>query len=471
MKHIKIGLTLTAIATLVACGGGSSGGGSSGGSGGITAAATHSGQFVDAPTKGLSYVASPSGLSGVTDDAGNFTFQTGDTVSFKIVTSNGDITLGSLTPDTPTDANSKSVIHVLSLSNGVAAAQILQSLGGTGSTVDVSNVGTLTQAEVDSFNNYLSSGGLTVKPSKVTISDLAALGNSIGSVSSLNSQNLKKSASELLSGKTLIYSSINELQDLPTSPPSTSKLKIGEFGVLYFDSTGVSKHLCVNSPWIDLVNTSAIYSDTPGSGNNCGGTGLVTYSGTWSQVAGYNNKISSTVYSDTVEATFLSLDERQGLWTSSIPTLTAPYIHGAKGSGVYTILDSKFSISDLAGKTFKIGGQPTCTNGFAISVFNSLGTSYKVSCELNRTDGQTNTPAQGVAENDSMFPGLVKLTDSGESSWVGVKNGSSIKDGTIAVINPGNENCGDPAFTNGPGGPRFSMNNCGYARFYKIKMQ
>ena len=460
MKH---GLLLSLVATTLisACGGG--------GGAGTSSPVTHGGQFVDAPTQGLIYTASPSGLTGTTDASGNFIFRAGDSVSFKITTSNGDVPIGTLIPDTPTDISSKSVVHVLSLSNGVAAAQILQSLGGTGSTINVSNINTFSQAEVDSLNTYLSSGGLTAKPARVTVTDVAALANAIGSVSSLTSQNLKKSASELLSGKTMIYSSINELQDLPTSPPSTTKLKIGGFGILHFDPTGVSKHLCVNSPWIDLVNTSAIYSDTPGSGNNCGGSGLVTYSGTWSQVTGAPNKITSTVYSDTVEATFLSLDERQGLWTGSIPTLPAPYTKGARASGVYTILNSSFSISALAGKTFKIGGQPTCNNGFAVSSFNSSGNGYQVSCEFSRLDGQPNTPVQGVSENDAMFPGLVKLTDSGDSFWIGVKNGSTISDGTIAIVYPGNENCGDPAFTNGPGGPSFSMDNCGYARFYQIK--
>ena len=461
MRNVLLSIS---IVFLTACGGGGGGGG------GTSTPVAHSGQFVDAPTKGLIYTASPSGLTGTTDASGNFTFRTNDTVSFKIVTSNGDVPLGALIPDTPTDASSKSVIHVLSLSNGVAAAQILQSLGGTGSTLEVSNVNTLSQAEVDSFNTYLSSGGLTTKPTKVTVTEAAALGHSISSVSSLPSQTLKKSASELLSGKTMIYSMITELQDLPTSPPSTTRLKLGEFGVLYFNPSGVSKHLCVNSPWIDTVNKSEIYSATPGSGNNCG-SGTDIYSGTWAQVSGSPNKIKSTTYTDPFEATFLSLDDRQGLWTGSIPTLPAPYVNGAKGTGIYTILNSSFSVTALAGKTFKIGGEPTCNNGFAVSVFNSSGTGYQVSCEFSRLDGQPNTPVQGSTENDNMFPGLVKMTDSGESFWIGVKNGTTISDGTVAVVYTGNQNCGDPRFTNGSGGPRFSMANCGYARFYQIKQK
>ena len=94
-----------------------------------------------------------------------------------------------------------------------------------------------------------------------------------------------------------------------------------------------------------------------------------------------------------------------------------------------------------------------------------------MSCEFSRLDGQPNTPVQGSTENDNMFPGLVKMTDSGESFWIGVKNGTTISDGTVAVVYTGNQNCGDPRFTNGSGGPRFSMANCGYARFYQIKQK
>ena len=104
-------------------------------------------------------------------------------------------------------------------------------------------------------------------------------------------------------------------------------------------------------------------------------------------------------------------------------------------------------------------------------MFNSSGTGYQVSCEFSRLDGQPNTPVQGSTENDNMFPGLVKMTDSGESFWIGVKNGTTISDGTVAVVYTGNQNCGDPRFTNGSGGPRFSMANCGYARFYQIKQK
>ena len=85
MRNILISIS---IALLTACGGGGGGGA------GTSTPVTHSGQFVDAPTKGLIYTASPSGLAGTTDASGNFTFRTNDTVSFKIVTSNGDVPLG-----------------------------------------------------------------------------------------------------------------------------------------------------------------------------------------------------------------------------------------------------------------------------------------------------------------------------------------------------------------------------------------
>lgn len=101
------------IALITACGGGG---------GGNTAVST--GQFVNAPAKGVSYRTS-SGLSGVTDANGNFQFRDGDTVSFSLDLGNGnELSLGSATGGT--------AVSVLSLSgNGIdplAVSQVLQTL-------------------------------------------------------------------------------------------------------------------------------------------------------------------------------------------------------------------------------------------------------------------------------------------------------------------------------------------------------
>ncbi len=74
---------------LAACGGG--GGGSDSGSSPAPTPTAQQGYFIDSAVEGLNYSASPSGLVGVTDSAGEYNYQPGDTITFSI----GNIVLGS----------------------------------------------------------------------------------------------------------------------------------------------------------------------------------------------------------------------------------------------------------------------------------------------------------------------------------------------------------------------------------------
>ena len=345
-------LCLLAFLALAACGGG--GGGSS--------STTYSGQFIDSPTQGLKYVASPSGLSGTTDSEGTFTFQSGDIVTFTIATPNGNIAIGSVAPPVPDSTSSKTVVHVLSIPNGAAAAQTLQSLSSTGadaSVLNLSNVASMSAAEVQTFNDYISSGGATIAPTVAGVtfvSKVAALNNSIKSISNLSGQTLKNSASSVLSGKVLIHSAITELVDYPTEKVSrqvsNTKLRLGDFGITYFKADGNLISMCVNSPWIDPINSSQLFSDEAGSGNDCGNEFLTTSQ--WTAPSGTTSKI---VTSDGMTLNFAVLDEQQGIWNGVLASLPSPYPNGATGSGIYTILRSDLSINDFKGKTLKIGGQ------------------------------------------------------------------------------------------------------------------
>lgn len=92
LRHAAI--AVVAGSALAACGGGDSG--------------VLSGTFFDAEVQGLSYSASPSGLSGVTTADGKFDYKAGDIVTFKL----GSVTLGSapasaqITPKSIGDATS-----------------------------------------------------------------------------------------------------------------------------------------------------------------------------------------------------------------------------------------------------------------------------------------------------------------------------------------------------------------------------
>ncbi len=78
-------LSISAASLIASCGGGGGGG---------TTTSTLQGQFVDAPVAGLEYSTS-SGITGVTDADGYFSYREGDTVTFKI----GKITLGDAKAD------------------------------------------------------------------------------------------------------------------------------------------------------------------------------------------------------------------------------------------------------------------------------------------------------------------------------------------------------------------------------------
>ena len=73
---LRAAIAATLTSGLVACGGGSSGGGSN-------PPSEQAGQFVDSPVGGLEYTTS-SGLSGITNDAGEFKYKEGDEVTFEV---------------------------------------------------------------------------------------------------------------------------------------------------------------------------------------------------------------------------------------------------------------------------------------------------------------------------------------------------------------------------------------------------
>lgn len=111
---VRYGAVLFAGLLIVACGG--SGGGKGGGG------TTSTGVFLDAEVEGLTWQASPSGLTGTTNAAGEFRYREGDTVSFSV----GAILLGTapavsiMTPHTLASAIDADTL----LQAGVSAADV-----------------------------------------------------------------------------------------------------------------------------------------------------------------------------------------------------------------------------------------------------------------------------------------------------------------------------------------------------------
>jgi len=97
-RSVQRGLLVLAVVALAAAGCGGGGGGASA----PAAPVAGSGILVDSPVAGVTYAATPSGKSGVTDSNGAYNFNVGDTVEFKL----GTLVLGNVTATgivTPTE--------------------------------------------------------------------------------------------------------------------------------------------------------------------------------------------------------------------------------------------------------------------------------------------------------------------------------------------------------------------------------
>jgi hypothetical protein len=130
MKNIFL-ITLFSL-FLAACGGTNDTGGTNGTNDTNDTGDTNTGVFIDAPVKGLTYKAIPSGETGTTNAAGEFEYVAGDSVVFSM----GTLELGAGKPDG--DAK----IKITQLPNALLIAQLLQTLDIDASEdgIDVSGI-------------------------------------------------------------------------------------------------------------------------------------------------------------------------------------------------------------------------------------------------------------------------------------------------------------------------------------------
>jgi len=442
----KLALSVFFITVLASCGGG--GGGSS--------TTTYSGQFIDAPTKGLTYTASPSGLTGTTDANGTFKFQASDMVSFAIPTSSGSISIGVQSPPTPASSTESAIVHVSTMDNANQVAQTLQSLGGTGSVIDVSNVA-LTSTEKTQINDYIASGAVTTLPPKLTVNAGDALFNAMSSLGNLPVKTNSTSVSGLLSGNVVVHTGvINAKLALGDWAGRTIKLPIDE--ISYFKSDKTMWTLCVNSPWIDSQNSN-------NQGRLCGADGIIQ-TGSWAVPTGSTNAFTITNsnypnFLDTV--TFVDVNAKQGLYTDSEPN-AYDTVQSFTGFGQYIFMSNTWNKSYLAGATYYVGGADQCTDGIIKFVYNSDATTYVQNCKTARVDGGSNTAVTGGTLADvSGIPGLAKITATDATvMYVGVAEGSTPKSGRSILVKPGDQQCGTSGTVtiNGQSKTR-SLSHCG----------
>jgi hypothetical protein len=443
INYLKI---ISMVVILFGCGGGGS---SSPVASGPT---TYSGQFIDAPTKGLLYSASPSGLTGTTDASGTFKFQAGDVVSFEIPTSGGSIPIGVHSPATPSSSTETSILHVSTMDNGTQVAQTLQSLGGTGSVIDVSNV-KLTADEKTQFATYISSGATSQLPAKLTVSQADALFNAMASLGNLPSKINVSSLASLLSGSVVVHTGVlTAIIDNGTKPEPSVKLLNNS--VSYLKSDNTVWNVCINSPWIDTTFPSD-------GGNNCGKT-VIEQEGKWAVPSGSTNsvtttKLSSPNFLNTV--TFKDINSKQGLFTNSQPNQDDK-VKSFTGYGQYIFMSNTWNKSFLAGTTYYANGFNQCTDGIFKSEYSKDATTVNVSCKISRVDGAANTPTPGGTLSDvKEIPGLAKMTlPDGSISYIGVAVGSTEKSGRSIMIKVGDNLCGTAGTE---GGKKRSLDHCG----------
>ena len=441
----KFALSVSFLAMLASCGGG-------GGGGGASSSTTYSGQFIDAPTKGLTYTSSPSGLTGTTDANGTFRFQAGDVVSFVVPTSSGAISIGVYSPPTPVSSTDSAIVHVSTMDNATQVAQTLQALGGTGSVIDVSNVN-LTSTEKNQINDYIASGAVTTLPPKLTVTAGDALFNAMASLGNLPDKTNSTSLSSLLSGNVVVHTGVINVKSASGDwAGRTVRLPIDE--ISYFKSDNTMMTLCINSPWIDSQNSRD-------QGKLCDVDGI-TQTGNWAVPTGSTNSFTSTLnkypsFLDTV--TFKDVNAKQGLYTDSQPNAFGD-VTSFTGYGQYLFMSNTWNKSFLAGATYYVGGSDQCTDGILKFVYNSDATSYVQNCKTARVDGAPNTPVAGGTLSDvTGIPGLAKITATdGTVMYVGVTEGSTPKSGRSILVKPGDQFCGTSGSVNGQ---RRSLSRCG----------
>ena len=371
-------------------------------------AATAVGVFIDAPTMGLSYVDSPSELSGTTDATGAFSFQAGDTVTFTLgVGSAGSLSIGSVIPSVPSSGAAK--LFVLSLNNGLQVAQVLQSLNhGSASAMDVSGL-TLPAQDLSNLNDYIASGGTALPASVSTDVQMLAQAQVSSNASSAGYTFVASGGASVTATLAALQQTLTQLGttsavDLSTVLPGKVLFQQGihtsgslEFGIDYFNSNGTLAQVS-NNP---NDSTSASYTTS---------SNILTL-----------NQQGGLI--DTITVSYI--DSLQGLWTESAND-------GTTGAGSYVFLQS-WKPSDIAGKTLTLTGQLGECDGMPFQlVIDATGANFTANCS-----GSTVQRGIGTVTAAASIPGVIVFTDSKAPvavHYAGLVAGGTVASGSVAVV-------------------------------------
>ena len=444
-------IALAATTIVAACGGG--GGSASSGTTPPTTAAVYTSQYIDAPIKGLNYVAAPSGEHGVTNDTGSFNFKDGDTVTFALHTPNGDIEVGKLIPQTPATGTQAAPISVVTVESGAQLAEIFQSIGGTGSVIDLTStqvqtaIAGLTTSQITEVVNYVNSGGVTNRPSVLTVTPAAALKNAMNTINSMGSNLASTRASKekvlaTISGKTVV---INSALTYPTM-----RFTLQKGTLVRFNNDNTISGLCINGQVLEGVN--AQFTCQPGIQNNAG---------TWSVANNgqltINMADSTTFVADIWSADMINVNYTGGYTGGSIPSGDAITEYGS-----FQVVKDGITSAFYGGKTVTITGESYCSDGKMNFSFTSNGGGYTASCATTTP----NRPSfSGTVAYPSELLNVAALTLPDTTKvYLAVANGSGTTSGKVITIRQGSSSCYNAPLQN-------NISNCGRINPVKYTLQ
>lgn len=416
-KLMKKHLIISTIALLcVACGGG--GGGTE--TNLVSAATSSTTQFIDSPAAGLYYIATPSGTSGTTDTSGNIKFSPNDSVSVYIGGAAG-LKLATFTP------YSGSQVFVPNFANYLSMSQLMLALdsGQSPSNMDFTNIKTIPTATVGTLNKFLEEGSY----------DAATLSTARNDILSQNSGLIFKNANTPTP-----TDAANELADSSTKLKALPSNFLDAFtfnNVPYYASAivvaGPPKGERLSSFYLQIDKDKAIsYSSDD------------TYTTLEPSTAGHATSIINTsasiIVSDTylntsktiscpLETTITSLIKDGGAY--GFTTLTNQNKDGSGNCDVNKTtfqtkhpIDPTFGISTLKGKTLTLlqaCGSTTNTIDVTVDATGNYSVNGTI-CSIRQQGfyGSSNTRnvtnpniANGLVNNVTNFPGLIRFTPSG----------------------------------------------------------
>ena len=476
--HVVSALLITVLAS---CGGGADSG--MAGSGGT---ATFSSTLNDAPVKGVCYMSQPSGLHGVTDASGSYSFKSGDSVSYWInldgtgcnstlPTSTNGVSLGAASPN-----GNAHQTFILSLSEGAQVAETLQALNhGSVSSMDVGGETIADTTKVSSLNAYISSNGA----SQATSSAIVTLFQGVQGAATFGGNPITPalpvaSTFQLDVVTALISTASTGLGTAPTTvtyPANRLNFNVtsGSFvrsgctvsannnptpsystsgGISWFDGAGSGIRIRPMLPNVG-TNTPNISTYAPTALEGPREQVAFTYTASGNTL----NKISPSIYqqggvspisiASSTDVSAVQYDDGHGAVYSGTSTKTynnsAPNVSnnrdGCTDTDTFTGADLRLTpltLAMLANRVVTIAA-PGCTNGTATLTFNSTGTASSSTCSSGQPTWAASANVPGILIRT--FP--TASAGDGSILYVGL-DGPSVAAGSALVFVTENDGSG-----------------------------